>query len=172
MRNSIKLEGLGEDEQGVDIWVYAGGLAHGYQCKRENAQVGKWTVGSLVKVLKNSKYQLERGTNIRFSFVSSDPVSSLSDFYERTQSCDGQYSDFVAHQVTTSKTHEDAFRNYCGAMGVDSTKPADQRIAFDYLSRTEFVFFDKALRSNGVFCPVEIDLMAGAGVVIIQKSDT
>ncbi|MCY2977340.1 MAG: hypothetical protein NTU79_01580 [Planctomycetota bacterium] len=145
---SIKLEGLGEDEQGVDIWVYVNGLAHGYQCKRENSQVGKWTVGSLGKVLKNSKFQLDRGPNFRFSFVSSDPVPSLSDFFERTQSCDGKYADFVARQVTTSKTHEDAFRSYCDALGLDSTKPANQEFAFDYLSRTEFVFFDKPHRSS------------------------
>ena len=39
--DSIKLEGLGDDEQGIDIWVYADGINHGYQCKRENSQVGK-----------------------------------------------------------------------------------------------------------------------------------
>ena len=145
---SIKLEGLGEDEQGVDIWVYADGLAFGYQCKRENAQAGKWTVGSLSKVLENSNYQLDRGLNYRFSFVSSDPVPSISDFYERTKSCDGKYADFVAHQVTTSETHKDAFKNYCDVLGLDSKKPADQQVAFDYLSRTEFIFFDKPHRSS------------------------
>ncbi len=145
---SIKLEGLGEDEQGVDIWVHVDGLAHGYQCKRENAQAGKWTVGSLKKVLLNSKYQLDRGANFRFSFVSSDPVPSLSDFYERTNSCDGYYADFVAHQVTTSKDHEKAFKNYCDALSLDSTQPTEQQVAFDYLSRTDFVFFDKPRRSS------------------------
>jgi len=165
---SIKLEGLGEDEQGVDIWVYADDLAHGYQCKRENAQLGKWTVGSLSKVLENSKYQLGRGANFRFSFVSSDPVPSLSDFYERTKSCDGKYADFVAHQVTTSETHKDAFKNYCEALGLDSTQPADQQVGFDLLSRTEFVFFDKPYRSSKDVKRLARQLVDGPPKVVIS----
>ena len=139
-----------------------------FNAKRENSQVGKWTVSSLGKVLENSKVQLDRGTNFRFTFVSSDPIPSLSDFYERTNSCDGIYADFVAHQVTTSDTHKAAFKRYCDALDLDPTKPADQQIAFNYLLRTEFVFFDKPRRSIKDVERLSRQLVDGAPISVIS----
>lgn len=77
---SVLPEGLGPDEKGVDVWVRrTDGKRIGYQCKRENGKKGKWSIADLQRegILANAKFQLDRGNEYRFAFVSSDSAPIL-----------------------------------------------------------------------------------------------
>ena len=146
---SVLVEGLGDDEQGVDLWVSSDGKRYGHQCKRENGQIGKWTVAALNRehILTNSEFQLSRSSSNRFVFVSSDPVPTLIDLAERTHICDGDVTSFVDNQLT-SKDHKAAFESYCKYLGLNAVNLADQKSAFDLLSRTEFQLFLRPTHSK------------------------
>jgi hypothetical protein len=70
---AVQLEAVGDDEQGVDVWVTArDGTRDAQQCKRKNRTAGRWGTGELARqgVLKNLAVQLGRDASARFTFVS------------------------------------------------------------------------------------------------------
>jgi len=143
---SVLPEALGSDEKGVDIWVrQIDGKRVGYQCKRENGTKGKWSITDLARerILENAKFQLNRGDEYCFGFVSSDPAPVLSDLCERTKRCNNDPAMYSRYSVTTSAAHSEAFKQMSGYLGFDTSKPHDQARIFDFLSRTEIVTFDR-----------------------------
>lgn len=143
---SVLPEGLGPDEKGVDIWVRQTDGEHiGYQCKRENGTNGKWSIADLQRerILANAKFQLDRGNEYRFAFVSSDPAPILSDLCERTERCNNDPAIYAKYSVTTSTVHSTAFKQISGYLGFDPGNPYDQARIFDFLKRTEIVSFDR-----------------------------
>ena len=148
---SVLPEGLGPDEKGVDIWVrQINGKRVGYQCKRENGVKGKWSIADLARerILENAKFQLNRGDEYRFAFVSSDPAPVLSDLCERTERCNNDPAMYAKYSVTTSAAHRGAFKQISGYLGFDTKNPHDQAKIFDFLSRIEIVPFDRGRRAK------------------------
>jgi hypothetical protein len=77
---AVQLEAVGDEEQGVDVWVTGGdGTRHAYQCKRKNGTVGRWSVADLARqdVLRNAAVQLRRDLSAHFTFVSTDAAPGL-----------------------------------------------------------------------------------------------
>lgn len=143
---SVLPEGLGPDEKGVDVWVrQTDGKRVGYQCKRENGTNGKWSIADLQRegILANAKFQLDRGDEYRFAFVSSDPAPILNDLCGRTKRCNNDPAVYAKHSVKTSANHARAFKQVSEYLGFDPEKPHDQAGIFDFLSRTEIVSFDR-----------------------------
>ena len=148
---SVLPEGLGPDEKGVDLWVReADGARVGHQCKRENGACGRWSVADLSRerILQNAQYQLGRGPEYRFAFVSSDPVPLLVDLAERTGRCDDDPAAFAARLATTSRDHRRAFEQLARYLSIDHTSPGGQAELFDFLNRTEFPPFDRSRRAR------------------------
>ena len=148
---SVLPEGLGPDEKGVDLWVKEQGGAHvGHQCKRENGACGKWSVADLSRerILQNAQYQLGRGPEYHFAFVSSDPVLLLVDLVERTGRCDHDPTAFATYLATTSRDHRKAFEQLARYLSIDHTSPGGQAELFDLLSRIELLPFDRSRRAR------------------------
>lgn len=148
---SVLPEGLGPDEKGVDVWVrQTDGKRVAYQCKRENGTKGKWSIADLQRegILANARYQLDRGNEYRFAFVSSDPAPILSDLCERTERCNNDLAIYAKYSATTSAAHSKAFKQISGYLGFDSANPHDQARIFDFLRRTEIVSFDRGRQAE------------------------
>src|SRR5947209_114545 len=77
---SVRVEAIGDDEAGVDLWVTPrNGTREAQQCKRKNRRAGSWTTRELTNrgVLGRLACQLRRDDSYRFSFVSADAAPDL-----------------------------------------------------------------------------------------------
>jgi len=141
--SSVLWEGLGDDEQGVEVWVgYSDGKQTAYQCKRQNGSKGNWSVSDLQEVLKNAEYQLGRDSKFHFGFVSSDPAPYLRDLVERTGRCNNDPAQYIAYLTTTSQKLEAEFGQICKLLGVDKTRTENQQKIINFLKRLEVCLFD------------------------------
>lgn len=136
---SVTLEGLGDDECGVDLWVVElDGVRKAIQCKRGNGANGKWTIADLKRrnVIESAKKQLQRDQRFLFVLSSRDPAPLLDGLAERARSSGGDPESFWAHQVQTASDYREAFQQYCRAVGLRFDVAADRVRAHDFLQRT------------------------------------
>src|SRR5436309_106889 len=77
---SLTVEAVGDDEQGVDLWLaHPDGTREAQQCKRKNRNKGRWGIGELriQGVLGHLAHQLRRNVRHRFTLVSGDKAPDL-----------------------------------------------------------------------------------------------
>lgn len=141
---SVQLEAVGDDEQGVDVWVtHPDGRRQAYQCKRKNRTLGRWTVNELVTqgVVRNMGEQLQRITDARFTFVSAHPAAELRELADAARGSDDDAETFF---TTTRgvKAHQANLDRVCATFGVDAATPAGRRQGFDLLRRIDTHLFE------------------------------
>lgn len=137
---SVTLEALGDDEQGVDIWIdYLDGNREGQQCKGRNGSKESWTISSLKAhdIFINWKMQLDRNERNRVALVSPLSCSMLIDLIERAKNTDGDYEHFYNNQISkSSKQLIKVYRDYAEAMELNINDKKDIIKSIDYLKRT------------------------------------
>ncbi|MEK4527753.1 hypothetical protein CXK86_08105 [Paenibacillus sp. BGI2013] len=116
----ITLEPLGDDEQGVDIWVgLKNGTREAQQCKGRNASKEYWDYGTANAkgIFTNWKFQLERNESNTVSLVSPLAFTLLEDLINRANNTSTSPQDFYQFQIlTASKELRSFFENFCKSM--------------------------------------------------------
>lgn len=134
--DAIKVEAIGEEEEGVDVWVrYSNGITEAQQCKGRNASKDYWTLSDLNSrgILKCWKSHLSRDLTTKVSLVSPLPFTNFSDLIYRAKTNDNAQS-FIDYQVNTSSELKNLFDNYVNNLGFSKEKDIPKIINF--LSRT------------------------------------
>ena len=134
--DAIKVEAIGEEEEGVDVWVrYSNGITEAQQCKGRNASKDYWTLSDLISrgILKCWKLHLSRDLTTKVSLVSPLPFTNFSDLIYRAKTNDNAQS-FIDYQVNTSSELKNLFDNYVKHLGFSKEK--DIRKIINFLSRT------------------------------------
>jgi hypothetical protein len=138
----ITLEAIGDDEEGVDIWIgHKDGTLEGQQCKGRNASNETWTYGSLnsKRILEKWKTQLDRGNPIQVSLVSPLGFTYLEDLTTRARTTSDDYKLFYEYQIKGSDTKFINFvRNFCKSLGFAYDDPEQAIKMIDYLCRINY----------------------------------
>ena len=139
---SVTIEGTGDDEKGVDIWIVnKDGTREGQQCKGRNFNKDKWTLSEINKydILETWKFQLERDANNLVSIVSPISFILLEDLINLANNSSGDANDFYNSQILkANKETKNFYFDYCKRMNLDITQEIDRIKSLDYLKRTHY----------------------------------
>jgi hypothetical protein len=138
---SITVEAIGPDEEGVEFWInHFDGTREAHQCKARNGMSEFWTISNLKsrQVLSKLCAQLDRSEMHKFIFVSAVPCISLDDLCKTARNSPDDAELFYDYQLG-GKEKKDLFQSFCTAINLDSNKPAERALAFNYLKRSAFI---------------------------------
>jgi hypothetical protein len=166
---SVTIEAIGDDEQGVDLWIaQKNGVRQAQQCKARNASKEYWPISDLIArgVLSKIRFQLERDPNHEFAFVSSvgsEVFKDICDYARRSGNIASTFYQDKIHKA--GKEVQACFRQYCSFFSLDPGKEADLNQLFDYLKRTYIYVYpdDQAIWQT---------LLDRAGYLLIGDSET
>jgi hypothetical protein len=139
---SIKIEALGDDEEGVDLWVKdLSGKRRAYQCKARNAESFYWTAGDLHAkgIFKKARFQLYRGGDTEFHFVSDVTATQVKDICNKARNS-GDWESFYKYQIKTSQKLKQKFTTICRGFDLTADNEGDIVKAYFYLQR---IFFNQ-----------------------------
>lgn len=151
---SVTVEPIGPDEQGVDLLVLGkNGVSQLQQCKARCGGRESWTISALREkgILTHLKHHLDRDPNHKFSLVTAIPGQTFADICESARNSNDNPKDFYQYQVQeVSEQRRKIFQDFCEAVGLDPQKEEDLKKALDYLKRTRIELFPDArnTRSN------------------------
>ena len=142
---SVTIEAIGDDEQGVDLWIEGNdGKRQAQQCKARNVSKEFWTVSDLASrgVLKKIKHQLDRDENYEFLFVSGVSNTIFRDICDSARNSNGNSEDFYKFQILTrGEESQKAYSEFCKAVSLNNETFQDRQIAFNYLRRIRTTLF-------------------------------
>lgn len=142
---SVTVELIGPDEQGVDLLVVGkDGVRQLQQCKARYGSRESWTISALQDkgILGRLKGHLDRDPHCEFALVSAIPARFFADICESARNSNDNPRDFYQYQIdAVSKQRRKVFQDFCDAVGLDSQKDDDLERAFDYLKRTHIELF-------------------------------
>ena len=142
---SVTVEPIGPDEQGVDLLVVGkDGVRQLQQCKARCGGRKSWTISALRNkgILGHLKHHLNRDPNHKFSLITAIPGKTFADICESARNSNDNPSDFFQYQVQDlSEQKRKVFQGFCEAVGLDPQKEEDLGKAFDYLKRTHIELF-------------------------------
>ena len=137
---SVTVEAVGDDQEGVDLWVeQKDGTHQAQQCKARNSSREAWRVSDLHTrgILAKMRFQLDRDPRHEYALVSAIPVSVLGDICESARMSDGDPERFYEHQIRgVGQARRDTFKHFCQHLDLELETVADRAIAYDYLRRT------------------------------------
>lgn len=137
---SVTIEGIGDNEQGVDLWIIErNGVRQAQQCKARNASKEFWSISDLIArgVLSNIRFQLDRDPAHEFAFVSSIGSEVFKDICNYARRSGNIPSVFYQDKVLKAgKEVQACFQQFCNFFSLDPGIEADMNLAFDYLKRT------------------------------------
>ena len=149
---SVRLEAIGEDQYGVDLWIEtAEGIKQAHQCKARNAGSEKWTVAALHArgILDAMRGHLDRDANCEFAMVSAVEGKLIHDICESARNSNGDPEAFLAHQIDAiSEARSRTFRDFCGYLNLQLDQESDRARAFDYLRRMHIIHWEDDLESR------------------------
>lgn len=151
---SVTVEAVGDDEEGVDLWVERNDeRREAQQCKGALAAKAMWTVSDLQQkgILLHLRDQLTRNEMNEFCVVSATPAPIFRDLTQSARDSTGDPVSFYKDQVQRrSKKHRREFENFCKYLSLSTQSDADLQIALDLLSRSDFHHFcdDRASRAE------------------------
>lgn len=134
---AIKIEAIGDEELGVDVWLkHKNGLTEAQQCKGRNASKEYWTLSDIYQkgIIENWKKHLERDNSNIVSLVSPLPFKNFSDLIYRARTNDSDMA-FIKNQVNGSPEIKKIFDSYVKYLGLSIENDLQQVVKF--LSRTE-----------------------------------
>ncbi len=141
----VTIESIGDDEQGVDIWIqYKDGVRQAQQCKARNGSNEHWAIGDLKHrgILSNMKFQLNRDKSNEFILVSGVGFTALSDVCESASMSDGNPENFYKYQIVEKgQPRIKIYRDFCTAIDLSQDKKEDRVEAFDYLRRLKITLY-------------------------------
>ena len=138
----IRVEPLGNDEHGVDVWIETNdGRQTAQQCKGQHGDQSNWSLDALDRkgVLRFLKSQLERDGTHEFAFVSSIPAKPFDSLADRARrSCDAR--EFLDNQLS-NETLRAEFKRFCEVVGLTEPSPKSGERAYDLLRRSRCELF-------------------------------
>lgn len=138
----ITIEAIGDDEEGVDLWVgYKDGTKEGQQCKGRNGANETWSYSALNSkdILSKWKLQLNREENICVSLVSPLGFTYLEDLIHRARNSSDNPNLFYEHQIEGSDSKFLRFvSNFCNALGFDFDDQEQLAKMINYLCRIKY----------------------------------
>jgi hypothetical protein len=167
---SVQLEAIGDDEQGVDVWVTACDRTRdAQQCKRKNRTVGRWGTGELARqdVLKNLAAQLGRDASARFTFVSAHPAPELRELCDAARAAGGDPEAYFKNTLAVA-AHAEHLRKFCQAVGASEHDLGDRWRAFDLLRRTFTHLFEDSPEGRGVVTLLARCLVTGNPETVVE----
>lgn len=139
---SVIIEGTGDDEKGVDIWITNKDCTReSQQCKGRNFNKDNWTLSEISKydILATWKFQLERNADNHVSMVSPISFILLEDLINLANNSSGDANDFYYNQILkANKETKNFYFDYCKRMNLDITQEIDRIRSLDYLKRTYY----------------------------------
>lgn len=108
--NSILIEQIGEQWEGVEFSLRLSESTEHHQVKRQNGSKGHWPLATLSsnKVLGNAKDILRIDPNSSFIFISTDKIAKLPELIHRANRCQNDYEQFI-NDAIKPKIHATAF---------------------------------------------------------------
>lgn len=138
----VVLEAIGDDEQGVDIWIgKKDGSKEGQQCKGRNGSKDSWDYGSAnsKSIFENWHAQLDRDSDICVSLVTPIAFQDLEDLLKRVNNSNENAADFYNHQIKSSSAKFQGFyKNLCQVMNLNICDNKDIQKSIYYLKRIFF----------------------------------
>lgn len=138
----IEIEAIGDDEEGVDIWIgHKNGILEGQQCKGRNASNENWTYGALnsKRIPEKWERQLGRDNTIQVSLVSPLSFTYLEDLTERARTTGDDSKLFYKHQIKGSdKKFVNFVRDFCYSLGFTYDNPNQAAKMINYLCRINY----------------------------------
>lgn len=138
----VVLEPLGDDEQGIDIWIgHKNGSREGQQCKGRNGSKECWDFGTANAkgIFTNWKYQLDRDESNTVALVSPLAFTFLGDLIERAKNTTKDPKDFYNNQIlNSSKEFVVFFKNFCIVMEINPEQNLDLIKCISYLNRIAY----------------------------------
>jgi len=137
---SVTIEAIGDDEQGVDLWiVQKNGVRQAQQCKARNASKEYWSITDLISrgVLSKIRFQLDRDPYYEFAFVASVGSEVFKDICEYARRSNNDAGSFYREKILKAGQEVQAcFRHFYTFFSLDPDMESDLNQAFAYLKRT------------------------------------
>ncbi len=138
----IILEAIGDEEQGVDLWVgNKDATQEGIQCKGRNGSKEYWDFGTAnaKSIFTNWKLQLDREPFIYVSLASPLAFTFLEDLTDRAIKSNINGRDFYEHQIKpASKEFVSFTNNICRVMEINHESDHDLIRLVGYLKRIRY----------------------------------
>lgn len=138
----VILEAIGDDEQGVDVWIgKKDGSKEGQQCKGRNGSKDSWDYGSAnsKNIFENWKAQLDRNLDICVSLVTPLAFQDLEDLLKRANNSNENAEYFYNFQIKSSSAKFQVFyKNLCQTMDLNIDDHKDIQKSIYYLKRVFF----------------------------------
>jgi len=108
--DSIHIEQIGEQWEGVEFELKIADKTEYHQVKRQNGNKGHWPLATLAtnKVLENAKDILRVNSESSFIFISTDKIAKLPELIHRAKACQDSYEQFIQEAIK-AKTHASTF---------------------------------------------------------------
>jgi hypothetical protein len=136
---AVTLEEVGDNEQGVDLWVErVDGGRQAQQCKIRNGRYERWTVADLARrsILEAMREHLEREASNEFALVTAVPCTVLHDISESARYSSGDPEAFYEHQIqSVGEDRRQVFGQFCQHLALDPAAPASRAAAYSMLRR-------------------------------------
>lgn len=162
---------MGDREAGVDLWVErTDGTSEAQQCKAGNGSKSTWSVADLRRrgILGHARNQLEHHPNNRYSLVSSVIPVLLNDLTRSARDSGGDSESYFRDQiVAVGEDRKKEFDDFCTALGLVSTSPADRATAYQLLRRISFHQFSDDYEGREELRVLARMLVAGDPDVVI-----
>ncbi|MGL5879828.1 MAG: hypothetical protein ACRC2V_18890, partial [Xenococcaceae cyanobacterium] len=126
--NSIRLEPLGIEGEGVEFWINKDNLREYHQVKRQNTQ-GRWSISDLAnKQILSNFYKKLNNSNSKCVFVSTDKAYQLDELTDRARRSSQSWQEFK-RECLTSKNLKDSFFKLGDRWSDYSDKEIEEAIA-------------------------------------------
>lgn len=136
---SVTLESVGDEEQGVDLWIEElDGRRQAQQCKMRNGSHDRWTIADLARrnLLSAMRAHLYRDASNRFALVTAIPSTALHDLCESARNSSGDPSEFYEQQVQSiGEDRRRTFSDFCKRLALNPHQSTDLSTAHSLLRR-------------------------------------
>lgn len=140
---SVTIESIGDEEQGVDLWVEnKDGQRIAQQCKGRNGSKDYWSSADFKSkgIWNHARFQLERAQNIKFEFVSGASFNDLNDLCFSVCNFPDDPAFFYALRTKVAAKRKMLFSVFAG-FNLNHTDLVAQIKVFDYLRRFNITLF-------------------------------
>lgn len=156
---SVRIETLGDDEHGIDLWIEEKeGIYEAQQCKGRNGCKEYWDYGSFNgrSIWNHFKNILEQRKNDNVSLVSPLSFVNFEDICNRARTNNGSARDFYNYQILPSKKDlVDLFNKICIKMDIDLSTEFGINTARNYFSRMYYRQVPDSELKNIIFSKID-----------------
>jgi hypothetical protein len=140
--NTIWLEPVGDEGEGVEFRLTKGKIHEYHQVKRQNSASGYWSLADLRKVLVGFSKKLSKPKNFCV-FVSSHSAYQLQELSDRVHRS-ASFSEYSRYFIG-SKEWKGCFTQLCGIWNCDSEQ------SYEYLKRIKVVTVDEEIMRDFLY---------------------